>query len=159
MSPAIEAFTRHFEFMQSMTIAFADGVPDEHWSFSPHPRFAPFNKQLRHVICVRGGYRDAIVTGKTDFSRKHEHYTGSLDRGSLRDALLASHESLVRAVADADDAGADRPAIEFMGRKLSLHDMSHVIVQHDSIHLGEWSLYASLAGFETPLMWRLQWGL
>jgi hypothetical protein len=41
-------------FLQKMTLDFAKEVPDEHWQFSPHERFAPFCKQLRHVVCVRG---------------------------------------------------------------------------------------------------------
>jgi hypothetical protein len=32
-------------------------------------------------------------------------------------------------------------------------------VQHEAIHHGQWSIYASLAGFETPLSWRASWGL
>jgi hypothetical protein len=35
-------------------------------------------------------------------------------------------------------------------------------VQHEAIHHGQWSVYASLAGFDTPLSWRmsapLTWG-
>ena len=66
---AVENFKRHWEFVNSMTVAFAEGTPDEHWDFSPHPRFAPFSK------------------------------------------------------------------------------------------LGQWSIYAALAGYETPLIWKLNWGL
>jgi hypothetical protein len=32
-------------------------------------------------------------------------------------------------------------------------------VQHEAIHHGQWSIYASLAGFDTPLSWRASWGL
>jgi len=32
-------------------------------------------------------------------------------------------------------------------------------VQHEAIHHGQWSLYASLAGFDTPPSWRASWGL
>ena len=44
-------------------------------------------------------------------------------------------------------------------RVISLEQFTYIILQHEAIHLGEWSVYAALAGFETPLMWRLQWGL
>jgi hypothetical protein len=33
------------------------------------------------------------------------------------------------------------------------------VIQHEAIHHGQWSVYASLAGFETPLSWRNEWGL
>jgi cytochrome c peroxidase len=32
-------------------------------------------------------------------------------------------------------------------------------VQHEAIHHGQWSIYASLAGFDTPLSWCASWGL
>ena len=32
-------------------------------------------------------------------------------------------------------------------------------VQHEAIHHGQWSMYASLAGFDTPLSWRTSWGM
>jgi len=28
-----------------------------------------------------------------------------------------------------------------------------------AIHHGQWSIYAALAGFDTPLSWRTSWGL
>lgn len=31
--------------------------------------------------------------------------------------------------------------------------------QHEGIHHGQWSIYASLGGFDTPLSWRMSWGL
>jgi hypothetical protein len=36
---AVENFKRHWEFVHSMTLAFAEETPDEHWDFSPHARF------------------------------------------------------------------------------------------------------------------------
>lgn len=32
-------------------------------------------------------------------------------------------------------------------------------VQHEALHHGQWSIYASLAGFDTPSNWRESWGL
>ncbi len=72
MASAIEGFRRHWEFAQSMTLDFANEVPDPCREFSPHGRFAPFS---------------------------------------------------------------------------------------EAIHQGQRSLHAPMAGFETPLSWRLNWGL
>ena len=54
MPSVIEDFRKRCEFLQKMTLDFANEVPDEHWGFSPHERFASFCKQLRHVVCVCG---------------------------------------------------------------------------------------------------------
>jgi len=158
MSDLITDFESRWAYVHSMARVFAETVPEEQWLFSPHPRFAPFAKQLRHVVCVRGAYRSGITDGKPDFSRKHDHYSGPLDRSALLAALDQQHAALGEALRA---AATENPAktVDFAGRPFSLLEYTYVIMQHEGVHFGEWSLYASLAGFETPLDWRLQWGL
>ena len=151
----VEDFRLRSEFLQRMTVDFVNGVPAEHWDFSPHPRFAPFSKQLRHVVCVRGAYNDALRTKSADFSKKHAQYTGGLTRPEL---LAALGEKLNDLMLVLDSIDTDIP-IDMLGRPFSFADFTYTMVQHEALHHGEWSLYASLAGFETPLSWRLEWGL
>ena len=57
----IEDFKRRLEFIHRMSVEFAKAVPDDKWRFTPAPSgpsdperhgegFAPFCKQLRHVV-------------------------------------------------------------------------------------------------------------
>jgi hypothetical protein len=138
-----------------MTLDFVEAVPDEHWEFSPHKRFAPFNKQLRHVVCVRGVYNDALVTKRADFSKKHSFYAGGLSRDGLTAALVDKQNELLAII---DTLETDAP-IDVFGRQFGFVDFTYTMVQHEALHHGQWSIYASLAGFETPLSWRLEWGL
>ncbi len=155
MSAIIDDFRRRSEFLQTMTLDFASGVPEAQWQFSPHPRFAPFCKQLRHVVCVRGVYSEALVTKRADFSKKHDHYAGGLTRDQLTAALVEKQRDLLRIL---DTLDTDAP-IDVFGRAFSFGDFAYTMVQHEALHHGQWSIYASLAGFETPLVWRLEWGL
>jgi uncharacterized damage-inducible protein DinB len=155
MPAAIEGFRRHWEFVHAMTLDFANEVPDASWEYSPHPRFAPVCKQLRHVVCVRSLYNETLTVGKADWAKKHDHYTGGLSRDELARALIQKHDDLL-AILDRSD---DTLVVEFIGRPYNFAEFAHVMVQHEAIHQGQWSLYASLAGFETPLRWRLNWGL
>ena len=158
MPAPADDFTRHWEFVHAMTLDFANEVPDASWDFSPHPRFAPFAKQLRHVVCVRGVYTDALASGHADFARKHEHYAGGLSRAELVAALGEQHNALLRAIDALPDGGAG-VSVEAFGKQFTFGQYAHVMVQHEALHQGQWSLYASLAGFETPLRWRLEWAL
>jgi hypothetical protein len=99
---------------------------------------------------VRGAYRSGITDGKPDFSRKHDHYSGSLDRSALLAALDQQHIALAEALRTVT---TDDPAktVDFAGRPSSLLEYTYVIIQHEGVHFGEWSLYASLAGFEPRL--------
>ena len=155
MSSVIEDFKLRSDFLQRMTLDFANAVPDEQWNFSPHKRFAPFAKQLRHVVCVRGVYNDALVTKQADIAKKHSHYSGGLTRPELIAALVKNQNDLL-SILDSVDTAAP---IDFLGRPFGFIDFTYTIVQHEALHHGEWSIYASLAGFETPLSWRLEWGL
>ena len=158
MPTAAEAFKNHWEFVHRMTRDFAECVPDAQWDFSPQQRFAPFSKQLRHVICVRGLYTKTLETGTADWSRKHEHYTGNLTRDDLIQALAEKHEAMVAVVEQLEKDGGGR-VVEFVGRQMNLGEFAHIIIQHEALHQGQWSLYAALAGFDTPPSWRLNWGL
>ena len=57
------------------------------------------------------------------------------------------------------EAADSRATIDFFGTPFTLGDLAYTVVQHEAIHHGQWSVYAALAGFETPVSWRNEWGL
>jgi uncharacterized damage-inducible protein DinB len=158
MPTAAEEFRKRWEFVHGMTRDFANCVPDEHWEFTPHPPFATFCKQLRHVICVRGLYNETLSVGRADWSRKHDQYAGPLSRKHLLQALEEKHEATLAVLDQLQRDGGDR-TMEFIGKQVHLGEFAHVVIQHEALHQGQWSLYASLAGFDTPPGWRLNWGI
>jgi hypothetical protein len=163
-------FVRYAKVLHSLTVDFARAVPDDKWDFTPAPPgqsgrtliphrigdgFAPFCKQLRHVICVRGVYNAALATKRVDWTRKHEHYVGPLTREALLAALDERQRDLL-ATLETVDIG---PPIDWNGASFTFALFTWEFVQHEAIHHGQWSIYASLAGFNTPLSWRASWGL
>ncbi len=167
---SIDDSARYSKVLHAMTVDFARAVPDDKWEFSPDPPekpgrtpaphrlgqgFAPFSKQLRHVVCVRGVYNDALTSRKVDWTRKHEHYRGLLTRDALLSALDEKQYELL-AVLKRVDVNA---TIDWDGTPFTFAIVTWEFVQHEAIHHGQWSMYASLAGFDTPLSWRRSWGL
>jgi hypothetical protein len=76
-----------------------------------------------------------------------------------REGLLgALDEKQRQLVAILDTVDIDAP-IDFNGTQFSFALFMWEFVQHEAIHHGQWSVYASLAGFETPLSWRTSWGM
>jgi hypothetical protein len=167
---SIDAFTRYSEVLYGLTTDFVRAVPEDKWDFTPDPAgrtsrapaprrlgsgFAPFCKQVRHVVCVRGVYNAALATKRVDWTRKHEHYVGPLTREALLAALDDKQRRLLATLKTLDiDA-----LIDWDGTPFTFALFTWEFVQHEAIHHGQWSLYASLAGFETPLSWRASWGL
>ena len=163
-------FARYSKVLHRLTVDFVRAVPEDKWDFTPDPPrksdrpqaphrighgCVPFCKQLRHLVCVRGVYNDALATGKVDWARKHEHYIGPLTRESLLAALDDKQRQLLAILETVD---IDSP-IDWEGTPFTFAVFTWDFVQHEAIHHGQWSIYASTAGFDTPLSWRTSWGL
>jgi len=167
---SIDDFVRYSKVLHGLTADFARAVPDDKWDFTPDPPgqsgrapaphrigdgFAPFCKQLRHVVCVRGVYNAALATRRVEWTRKHKHYLGPLTREALLAALDDNQREQLTTLETVD---IDAP-IDWDGTPFTFALFTWEYVQHEAIHHGQWSIYASLAGFDTPLSWRASWGL
>jgi hypothetical protein len=166
----IDDFLQYAKVVHGLTVDFVRAVPEDKWDFTPYPPgvsgrppaahrigdgFAPFSKQLRHVVCVRGVYNAALTTGRVDWTRKHDHYVGPL----TRDALLAALEDKQQQLLAVLQTVRVDATIDWGGTPFTFAMFTWEFVQHEAIHHGQWSIYASLAGFDTPLSWRSSWGL
>jgi DinB superfamily len=167
---SIDDFVRYSKVLHRLTADFVRAVPDDKWDFTPDPPgrsgrvraphrigdgFAPFCKQLRHVVCVRGVYNAALTTKRVDWTRKHEHYFGPLTREALLAALDGKQRDLLTVLKTVD---IETP-IDWDGTPFTFALFTWEFVQHEALHHGQWSIYASLAGFDAPLSWRASWGL
>jgi len=166
----IDEFVRYSKVLHRLTADFVRAIPEDKWDFTPDPPgksprapvphrigdgFGPFCKQVWHVVCVRGVYNAALATGKVDWPRKHEHYGGPLTREAL---LAALDDKLRQLLATLETVDINAP-IDWGGTFFTFALFTWEFVQHEAIHHGQWSMYASLAGFDTPLSWRVSWGL
>ena len=167
---SIDDFVRYSKVLHRLTADFARAVPEDKWDFTPDPPgkpgraaiphrigvgFAPFCKQLRHVVCARGVYNAALATKKLAWAPRHEYYVGPLTREELLGALDDKQRQLIATLETVD---IDVP-IDFGGTPFTFALFTGEFVQHEAIHHGQWSVYASLAGFDTPLSWRTSWGM
>ena len=97
----------------------------------------------------------ALATEKVDWMRKHDHYVGPLTRQPLLAALDHKQRQLL---ATLETVEPEVP-INWDGTPFTFALFTWEFVQHEAIHHGQWSIYASLAGFDTPVSWRASWGL
>ena len=142
-----------------LTYDFVRAVPDAQWTASPHPRYRTFAKQVRHLICVQGVYLHGLNERVADFGKKHSYYDGPLDRASLMQGLQDKDTALRAALANIAKDGEGKFEIDWFGQRIGLARYLHVLIQHESIHHGEWSFYATLGGFATPVSGQMNWGL
>ena len=150
-----DEFRRYSQILHRLTADFVRAVPEDKWELTPNARFGPFCEQVRHVVCVRGVYTAALATGKVDWTRKREHYTGPLTRPALLDALDEKQRQLLATLETVDI----HAVIDWDGTPFSFTIFTWEFVQHEATHHGQWSVYAALGGFDTPASWRSSWGL
>ncbi|MQA01093.1 MAG: hypothetical protein GEU80_17550 [Dehalococcoidia bacterium] len=104
---------------------------------------------------VRGVYNEALIQKRVDWTRSQEHYDGPLTHAALLAALQQQQERLL-GILDAVDTEV---SLDWSGTDFSFAMFTWEFVQHEAIHHGQWSLYAQLAGFETPESWQQSWKL
>jgi hypothetical protein len=155
----IEEFLRSWEFTRGLTLEYVACVPDQFWNYSFHEKYSPLSKQFRHVIWVTGLYANAFETGKINMANKKLNYSGGLEREAITNGLAASSQKL-RSLLDQMKSGSlDEVSISAFGQDMGFTEYSHLLLQHESNHHGLWSIYAKMAGFETPKSWKESWGL
>src|SRR5262249_33044945 len=127
----VDEFADAWTDTRRLTYAFIDEVPEEKWAASPHPRFAALNKQVRHLVCVQGVYMRGLKDRVADFSRKHDQYSGRLDKAPLREALRRKDEELSDLLDVFRRSGTEDFEIDFFGRRMRFCRYGAVMVQHE----------------------------
>lgn len=151
---------RSWDFTRNMTMEFIHSVPEDKWEFSPHPKYSPLAKQFRHMIWVTGLYADGFVNRKIDdCESKKTHYSGEIDKENLLRGFAEIDKKLSQILQDLEGENLDEFEIDFFGEKMGFSEYTHILIEHESIHHGLWSMYASFGEFETPKSWQQNWEL
>ena len=154
----IEQFEKTWFYNRKITMDFLDAIPVDKWSYTHHPKYAPLAKQFRHMTCVYGVYIEAFQIEAVDFSRKHSHYHGDLDREQIKKDLLKKDQEFRAVLNKLKEKGIEKFNINWFGISMSFTEFTHVLIQHECMHIGIWSTVAAFAGFELPSSWKSDWG-
>lgn len=154
----VEQFEKTWFYNRKITMDFMDAVPADKWNYTHNPKFAPIAKQFRHMTCVYGVFIEAFQIEAVDFSRKHSHYTGPLDREQIKNDLLKKDELFKSVLNQYKEKGVEYFSINFYGVNMSFTEFTHVLIQHECMHIGIWSTMAAFGGFELPSSWKTDWG-
>lgn len=158
MNQEIASFLRSWTYIRGMTAAFIEAVPNEHWDFRPSDKHGPLSKQFRHMVWVTDLYMSALREAKMNMATKKQGYTGSTERAELLIALKERDSRLFDLLKDPKFASLEY-RVDFFGTPMTFGEFTHVMIQHESLHQGMWSVFAKQAGFETPSGWRDDWNL
>lgn len=154
----VAEFERNWAVARGLTFDLLETVSATQLAFTPHDTFGTLGRQVWHCGHVQEAYRLGLVSGEMAFSVLKPAPEAETDPESLaafleeRDAELEATLRAVRDYTATVDWGLDDENPE-------VRDHLIWLLQHETLHQGQWSLYAALAGFELPRSWQDAWGL
>lgn len=154
----IVEFEKTWFYTRKITTDYLDSIPDDKWNFTHHPKYAPLSKQFRHMTCVYGVYIEGFKNQAVDFSKKHSHYTGPLVKSAIRADLEKKDVQLKEMLKGFSREYVEKFKLDFFGVSMTFSEYTHVLIQHECMHIGIWSNVAAFAGFELPKSWKSDWG-
>lgn len=154
----IREFEKTWFYTRSITTDFLDAIPEDKWDFTHHPKYAPLSKQFRHMACVYGVYIEGFKNQAVDFTKKHSHYLGALDRTTIKSDLSKKDGELKSVLNDFSSQQVEDFRLDFFGVNMTFSEYTHILIQHECMHIGIWSNTATFGGFELPKSWKSDWG-
>ena len=154
----IDQFKKTWFYNRKITMDFFNIIPDDKWDFTPNIKYAPLSKQFRHMACVYGVYIDGFKNQAVDFNKKHTHYSNPLEKTAIKNDLLKKDEEFKILLEDMKQSPIENFKLDFFGVEMSFTEYTHVLIQHECMHIGIWSMMATLGGFELPKSWKEEWG-
>ncbi|MEO0895447.1 MAG: DinB family protein [Bacteroidota bacterium] len=140
-------FSEAWERSKIYTLALADSMPAELYSYKPSEDVFTFSKQLTHTIDFAGGQlMGQGLIEKSPFSgRKWEVYTKAQVIESLTE-LYDFVDSVVKVIPDAELA----KTINFMGQEVPAFRVFQAIENHTIHHRGQALIYMRMNGITPP---------
>ena len=120
----------------------------------PGRDLGPFWKQFRHIGRLQECYQDALNTGRIKFDYDHKRYRGGCSRDALRDYLQELDGGLLEAVKQVDW----NMSINWDGKDVGIFQHLMRMQSHETLHHGQWILYARLMELKMPPSWKA-WGV
>jgi hypothetical protein len=153
----IDQFAKTWWYNRQITMDFLEVIPESKWDYTHHPKYAPLSKQFRHMACVYGVYIEGFKNQAVDFSKKHSHYTGPPTKEAIKSGLQKKDDELKAVLVAMKDSEVESFKLDFFGVNMSFTEYTHILVQHECMHIGIWSTMAAFGGFELPQSWKNDW--
>ena len=145
---------KEWQFARKLSVDLLKGLSESQLLYTPEPEMGVFWKQFRHIGRVEENYRQALFNFKIDFNERNSKYSGGASVEALVNYLSKQDELLASAVNSFDQART----IDWFGEKVDLETHLIRLISHETLHHGQWIIYAKASGINFPESWKA-WGL
>jgi uncharacterized damage-inducible protein DinB len=160
LDDAIEALG----FAREGTIAEAANIPDDRWSYRPHPNARSVSELVRHVIQAAAMLVGEASDPEGDFTRRPPQeqvaaHAVSLppeaSPSELREALEATHAVNVSRIRNAGESHMNTRITRFDGGTWRRLTYVFYATSHEDYHRGQLAIYARSMGLVPALTQRI----
>jgi uncharacterized damage-inducible protein DinB len=149
-----DLFKGEWKFTRGLTLELLDSLTDAELGETPGPGVGPFWKQFRHVGRLQECYMEALNTKKIKFDYSNKRYRSGCSKNALKAYLRALDRELVQAIERVDW----NATIEWEGGRVAVFQHLMRMLAHETLHHGQWILYARLLEKSLPSGWKA-WGV
>jgi uncharacterized damage-inducible protein DinB len=149
-----ECFVSEWNFARRLTLELLESLPDAELDQAPGVGLGGFWKQFRHVGRIQECYLEALRSGRIKFDYENKRYRGGCSRDSLKAYLQELDRDLLRALEELDW----HRTIDWDGKSVNVFQHLMWMVSHETLHHGQWIVYARLMEKKMPPGWKA-WGV
>lgn len=150
---AIDLFLSEWRWARLLSRSVLEVLPESSLITQPLACAGPWWKQFRHLARVQENYIQALQTCRINFSVDTSAYSGGSDRAALLSYLDESDQKLFQAI----KARSLPTQIDWFGDSISLELHLARLLSHETLHHGQFIIYARQTGLTLPKCWRA-WG-
>jgi uncharacterized damage-inducible protein DinB len=154
-----KSFESAWKVTRGLTYDLLDALSEQDLLFTPGEKLGPFWKQFRHVGSCQECYLEALKESKVEFKYEDKGYVGGASRSKLKKYLKRLDKKLFKEIEDFSESDWTKGIFWSEDYKPTVYEHLMNLVQHETLHHGEWIVYVFLGGFKFPESWGTIWGL
>jgi uncharacterized damage-inducible protein DinB len=139
-----QEFLKHWSTAKDLTIAVADAMPADGYSFKPNPEEMTFGEQIVHIANANYNYCTRLTDAKSPFQKP-----ATIDKASAMKVLADSFDYCTEVIQGAKDLdGTGKP--DGTGKQMSGREVMLGAYAHMAHHRGQAEVYLRVKGIKPP---------
>jgi uncharacterized damage-inducible protein DinB len=136
--------TKHWENSKSLSLAVADAMPADAYSFKATDAEMTFGEQINHIALANGNYCAAAIGVKNPITKPED-----VSKATAIKNLTASYDFCLDGLSKADDKGLQE-TVTRGGAAVSKFELFWGGFTHAAHHRGQAEVYLRLKGITPP---------
>jgi uncharacterized damage-inducible protein DinB len=150
---SLNEFFEEWRWARGLSIGLLEALPEALLTAKPVAISGAWWKQFRHLARVQENYVRALETGSIHFTCERSLYTGGANRESLLTYLKEADQKLFSNLSGL----SAEIQIDWFGTSISLQQHLVRLLSHETLHHGQFIIYARQVGLKLPECWGA-WG-